>query len=178
MYLIASAVLEYYVFYILVCFTVKQSLEQCLEQAGHKRNWSTVRYSSSLLKQMIDSISPYITQILVSGTTVTVGTIGRNFTSFDKPPTPAAVYEAIYTNVQPYNIISAVLQQELILYCGKLIASKPELFSGLLVVRMGYDLFYKNVFSGTRTLEIHSTSTFQMAFARPGVVSCNDHGRS
>ena len=157
---------------------MKQSLEQCLEQAGLKRNWSAVRYSSSLLKQMIDSISPYITQILVSGTTVTVGTIGRNFTSFDKPPTPAAVYEAIYTNVQPYNIISAVLQQELILYCGKLIASKPELFSGLLVVRMGYDLFYKNVFSGTRTLEIHSTSTFQMAFARPGVISCNDNGRS
>lgn len=116
---------------------MKQSLEECLEQAGHTRNWSAVRYSSSLLKQMIDSISPYITQILVSGTKVTVGTIGRTFTSFDKPPTPAAVYEAIYTNVQPYNIISAVLQQELILYCGKLIASKPELFSGLLVVRMG-----------------------------------------
>ena len=121
----------------LLCFVVKQSLEECIKQAGQKRNWSAVRYSSSLLKQMIDSISPYITQILVSGKRVTVGTIGKSFTSFDKPQTPTVIYEAIYNNVQPYNIISAVLQQELILYCGKLIASKPELFAGLLVIRMG-----------------------------------------
>ena len=122
---------------LLLYFSVKQSLEECMRQAEHMRNWSAVRYSSSLLKQMIDSISPYITQILVSGKRVTVGTIGRSFTSFDKPQTPAEIHEAIYTNVQPFNIISAVLQQELILYCGKLIATKPELFSGLLVVRMG-----------------------------------------
>ena len=116
---------------------MKHSLEECIKEAGHMRNWSAVRYSSSLLKQMIDSISPYITQILVSGKRVTVGTIGRTFTSFDKPQTPAEIQEAIYTNVQPFNIISAVLQQELILYCGKLITTKPELFSGILVVRMG-----------------------------------------
>ena len=36
----------------------------------------------------------------------------------------------------PDQIIPAVLQQELILYCGKLIATNPELFSGILKVRM------------------------------------------
>ena len=36
----------------------------------------------------------------------------------------------------PDQVIPAVLQQELILYCGKLIATNPELFSGILKVRM------------------------------------------
>ena len=113
------------------------------------------------------SISPYVTQILVSGRRVAVGTVGQSFTLFDKPMTPAEIQHAIYTKVnsiksllsafclhyyclqqlfvftkkkiqvQPFNMISAVLQQELLLYCGNLIASNPELFSGILVVRMG-----------------------------------------
>ncbi len=69
---------------------------------------------------------------------VTVGTIGgKHYALFDKPMTPAEIHDAIYTEVQPFNITSAVLQQELILYCGKLIASSPELFAGILKVRIG-----------------------------------------
>ena len=117
--------------------TVKEKLEELNQKAGSLRYWSAVRYSSSLLHQMVDSISPYVTQILVNGKRVIVGTIGKSFTQFEKPMTPAEIQEAIYTKVQPFNIISAVLQQELIVYCGKLIATNPELFSGILVVRMG-----------------------------------------
>ena len=40
--------------------------------------------------------------------------------------------------VQPYNTIGAVMQQELILYCGKLIANQPALFDGILVLRMSW----------------------------------------
>ncbi len=76
--------------------------------------------------------------LAVSGKRVAVGTIGQSFTQFDKPMTPAEIQEAIYTKVQPFNIISAVLQQELIVYAGKLIATNPELFAGILVVRMGW----------------------------------------
>ena len=124
----------------IISFPVMDSLEEMTKKAGVLRYWSAVRYSSSLLKQMADSISPYVTQILVSGKRVTVGTIGQCFTMFDKPLTPSEIQEAIYTNVQPFNTIAAVLQQELIIYCGKLIATHPELFSGILVVRMGWIL--------------------------------------
>ena len=48
---------------------------------------------------MIDSISPYVTQILVSGRRVAVGTVGESFTLFDKPMTPAEIQHAIYTKV-------------------------------------------------------------------------------
>jgi hypothetical protein len=43
--------------------------------------------------------------------------------------------QALIQKVRPYNIIAAVLLQEMILYCGKLIATNPELFRGILVLR-------------------------------------------
>ena len=53
------------------------------------------------------------------------------------PPATANVnYTYPCSKVQPYNIIGAVLQQELILYSGKLIATQPQLFDGILVLRM------------------------------------------
>lgn len=131
-------------------FTVKERLEDLNKRVGAMRYWAAVRYSSSLLRQMIDSISPYVTQILVNGKQVTVGIIGEENTLFDKPMTPADCQKAIYTKVQPFSIISAVLQQELILYCGKLIATHPELFSGILVVRIGWVL---------RALELYRAMT-------------------
>ena len=66
-----------------------------------------------------------------------MGTIGVSFSLFDKPMTPAEIHSAIYTKVQPFNTLAAVLQQELILYCGKLIATNPELFAGILKIRIG-----------------------------------------
>ena len=56
---------------------------------------------------------------------------------FVKPMTPAEIHDAIYSKVQPFNNMAAVLQQELILYCGKLIATNPELFAGILKIRIG-----------------------------------------
>ena len=45
-----------------------------------------------------------------------MGTQGIDFQEFDRPCTPQDIHEALYSKVQPYNIIGAVLQQELILY--------------------------------------------------------------
>ena len=41
-------------------------LEILNRKAGGSRYWAAVRYSSSLLRQTVDSISPFVTQILVS----------------------------------------------------------------------------------------------------------------
>ena len=76
---------------------------------------------------------------------MTVGTQGIDFQEFSRPCTPQDIHEALYSKVQPYNIIGAVLQQELILYCGKLIATQPKLFDGILVLRMS--LFERSVVS-------------------------------
>jgi len=116
--------------------SVRAKLEELYKDAGHYRFWAALRYSSSLLQQMIDSISPYATQIIVNGKTLTVGTLGVVDQEFDKPCTPQEMHTALYSKVQPYNIIAAVLQQEVLLYCGQIIATKPEMFDGIWCLRM------------------------------------------
>jgi phosphorylase kinase alpha/beta subunit len=68
---------------------------------------------------------------------LTFGVVGREEVIIDKPLTPAEVRDAVYATVQPYDTIQAVLQQELALYCGKLIVTNPDLFVGILKIRMG-----------------------------------------
>ncbi|CAI6353582.1 unnamed protein product [Macrosiphum euphorbiae] len=43
----------------------------------------------------------------------------------------------MYSTIQPFNVIQAVLQQEIILYCGRLIATNPDMFKGILKIRVG-----------------------------------------
>ena len=53
--------------YLMPLFSVTARLEILNRKAGSLRHWAAVRYSSSLLRQMVDSISPFVTQILVNG---------------------------------------------------------------------------------------------------------------
>jgi hypothetical protein len=77
------------------------------------------------------NIFPFVLQL-------TVGVIGHQETVFDKPMTPAEIQSVMYSTIQPYDIIQAVLQQEVVLYCGRLIATNPEMFKGILKIRVGY----------------------------------------
>jgi phosphorylase kinase alpha/beta subunit len=77
-----------------------------------------------------DDVCPHILQL-------TVGVTGHQETVFDKPMTPAEIQSVIYSTIQPYDVIQAVLQQEVVLYCGRLIATNPEMFKGILKIRVG-----------------------------------------
>lgn len=54
--------------------------------------------------------------------------------------TPAEIQNVMYTSVQPFDVIQAVLQQEVVLYCGRLIATNPDIFKGVLKIRIGWVL--------------------------------------
>lgn len=71
-----------------------------------------------------------------------MGVIGHHETVFDKPMTPAEIQSVMYSTIQPHNIIQAVLQQEILLYCGRLIGTNPEMFKGILKIRIGYKDIY------------------------------------
>lgn len=66
----------------------------------------------------------------------------------------------MYSTIQPFDIIQAVLQQEVILYCGRLISTNPELFKGILKIRIGWFLEamkrYLKIFGVKMQLEDHS----------------------
>ncbi|KAG5879244.1 hypothetical protein JTB14_017097 [Gonioctena quinquepunctata] len=141
-------------------YTVEEHLHSLYHQAGCLRHWAAVRYTSSLLSHTVDSISPFITAVLVHGKQLTVGVIGQKETVFDKPMTPAEIQTVVYNTIQPYDVIQAVLQQEIILYCGRLISTNPKLFKGILKIRVGWVLeaikYYLNIFKIEKKLEDHS----------------------
>lgn len=75
--------------------------------------------------------------------------------------TPSEIENVIYCTIQPYDVIQAVLQQEIILYCGRLIATNSEMFKGILKIRVGWVLeamrLYLKMFKGSNNLlEDHS----------------------
>ena len=58
-------------------------------------------------------------------------------TLLDKPLAPGQVHSVFYEKVAPYCLYQAVLQQEVILYAGKLISTTPSLFQGIIKFRVG-----------------------------------------
>lgn len=64
--------------------------------------------------------------------------IGQKEMVFDRPMTPDEIQNAIYSCFSWTDIIHAVLQQEVVLYCGRLIATNPDIFKGILKIRVGW----------------------------------------
>jgi hypothetical protein len=49
-----------------------------------------------------------------------------------------SVYLTIFLVLQPSMMVHAVLQQEVMLYCGKLMGAHPHLFKGILNIRVAW----------------------------------------
>ncbi|KAK4321576.1 hypothetical protein Pmani_007646 [Petrolisthes manimaculis] len=137
---------------------VRERVCALLRQAFSLRYWRTVRECNALLSKEVESISPYITTVLVSGLQLTVG-YGKDAILLDKPVQPAEIHDLFYTPaLQAHNVVQAVLQQEVVLYCGKLIATHTHLFSGILNIRVGWVIkamtyYVRDVCQGTGTVE-------------------------
>ncbi|XP_058452786.1 probable phosphorylase b kinase regulatory subunit beta isoform X5 [Malaya genurostris] len=145
--------------------TVHARLIDLYSRAGTLRYWRAVRYCSSLLRHIVDSISPFITTVLVNGKQITVGVLGQRETVFDKPMTPEEIQNVMYSTVQPYNVIYAVLQQEVVLYCGRLIATNPDIFKGILKIRVGWVLEAMRLYlvtTGDEGTDIENLSPFHI----------------
>ncbi|XP_035712716.1 probable phosphorylase b kinase regulatory subunit beta isoform X2 [Folsomia candida] len=148
--------------------TVQEALHRMNDQAGVLRLWGAVRYASSLLCQLVDSISPYITTILVNGKQLTFGVVGKEEVVIDKPMSPAEIRDVIYSKVQPYDIVQATLQQELALYCGKLIVTHPDVFDGILKIRIGWVLQAIQLYMDITKENVNEN--FQLSWCSPSEV--------
>ncbi|BFZ13480.1 hypothetical protein BsWGS_16519 [Bradybaena similaris] len=118
--------------------TISERLERLIDRAGAYKNWWAVRMCSALLGKLVDSLAPSITTMLVRGKQITVGVFGHEEEVLDKPISPNELKNILYSKCLPYNVCEAVLQQELILAIGKLISTSPELFDGILKIRIGW----------------------------------------
>uniref|UniRef100_A0A4D5RAB5 Phosphorylase b kinase regulatory subunit n=1 Tax=Scolopendra viridis TaxID=118503 RepID=A0A4D5RAB5_SCOVI len=146
--------------------TLEDYLHALSGNAGARRYWQVVRYCSSVLQQLVDSISPYLTSILVHGKQVTFGVIGHEEVLIDRPLNPSEIHSLVYNTIQPYDMYHAVLQQEIVQYIGKLISTVKHLFTGILKIRIGWiinamTLYVKHFHPETEPLECLSPSAIR-----------------
>ncbi|XP_041650191.1 phosphorylase b kinase regulatory subunit beta isoform X3 [Cheilinus undulatus] len=114
-------------------------LERIYRRAGSRKLWSVVRLAASLLTKIVDSLAPSITSVLVHGKQVTLGFFGQEEEVISNPLSPGVIQGIIYSKCSPQGgQREAVLQQELVIHIGWIISNNPELFSGMLKIRVGW----------------------------------------
>nr|XP_043885759.1 phosphorylase b kinase regulatory subunit beta isoform X1 [Solea senegalensis] len=114
-------------------------LERIYRRAGSRKLWSVVRLAASLLTKLVDSLAPSITSVLVHGKQVTLGIFGHEEEVISNPLSPGVIQGIIYSRCSPHGgEREAVLQQELVIHIGWIISNTPELFSGMLKIRVGW----------------------------------------
>uniref|UniRef100_G1N0S1 Phosphorylase b kinase regulatory subunit n=1 Tax=Meleagris gallopavo TaxID=9103 RepID=G1N0S1_MELGA len=118
--------------------TVAEHIERIYRRAGSKKLWSVVRFAASLLGKLVDSLAPSITNVLVQGKQVTLGAFGHEEEVISNPLSPAVIKNIIYEKCQLQDEREAVVQQELVIHIGWIISNSPELFSGMLKIRIGW----------------------------------------
>ncbi|NXO21942.1 KPBB kinase, partial [Cisticola juncidis] len=118
--------------------TVAEHIERIYRRAGSKKLWSVVRFAASLLGKLVDSLAPSITNVLVQGKQVTLGAFGQEEAVISNPLSPAVIKNMIYEKCRLQDEREAVVQQELVIHIGWIISNSPELFSGMLKIRIGW----------------------------------------
>ncbi|KAH0519277.1 Phosphorylase b kinase regulatory subunit beta [Microtus ochrogaster] len=99
---------------------------------------SVVRRAASLLSKVVDSLAPSITNVLVQGKQVTLGAFGHEEEVISNPLSPRVIKNIIYYKCNTHDEREAVIQQELVIHIGWIISNSPELFSGMLKIRIGW----------------------------------------
>ncbi|MBD2413391.1 glycosyl hydrolase family 15 [Nostoc calcicola FACHB-389] len=117
--------------------TVDDLLDEVYTKAGDLGIWAVVRRAAGL-RQMVDiSLSDAVTSILVQGKQIAVGKAYSEASLITVPMSHHEIADKI-SHFCREDIRDRVLTQEILIYLGILIKSEPELFQGLLTLRVGY----------------------------------------
>jgi phosphorylase kinase alpha/beta subunit len=117
--------------------TVADLLDEVYTKAGNLGIWAVVRRAAGL-RQMVDiGLSDTVTSILVRGKQIAVGRAYSQSSLMTVPMSHREITEKI-NNFCREDIRDRVLTQEIIIYLGVLMRSEPQLFKGLLTLRVGY----------------------------------------
>nr|XP_020021501.1 phosphorylase b kinase regulatory subunit beta-like [Castor canadensis] len=117
--------------------TISDHIERVYRRAGSKKLWLAVRYGAAFTQKFSSSIAPHITTFLVHGKQVTLGAFGHEEEVISNPLSPRVIKNIIYYKCNIHDEREAVIQQELVIHIGWIISNNPELFSGMLKIRIG-----------------------------------------
>jgi phosphorylase kinase alpha/beta subunit len=108
---------------------------------AHTKNpalyWAVIRHAAGLLNKVDIGLSDAVTDILVRQKQIAVG---KSYTESSLITRPMS-YPEIMDKISQFcreDIRDRVLSQEILIYLGLLIKSEPQLFEGLLTLRVGY----------------------------------------
>ncbi|NXW73235.1 KPBB kinase, partial [Hirundo rustica] len=143
--------------------TVAEHIERIYRRAGSRKLWSVVRFAASLLGKLVDSLAPSITNVLVQGKQVTLGAFGQEEAVISNPLSPAVIKDMIYEKCQLQDEREAVVQQELVIHIGWIISNSPELFSGMLKIRIGWIIHAMKYELKIRAGDLPAKDLYQMS---------------
>lgn len=117
-----------------------------------KKLWWVVRYCAVRMRKTIDSLAPSITTILVRGKRLTIGMAASDGASgttvcdatldqeihISKPVAPSEIVKYMYDREHKFHPLAAVMQQEVLVAAANLISAQPQLFVGILTVRIAW----------------------------------------
>ncbi|CAF3556475.1 unnamed protein product [Rotaria socialis] len=150
-------------------YRVRNHLESLMKEATTCQNWAVIRFASSLLHKMVDSLAPSVTNLLVRGKIVTIGVFGQEETVIDKPMRPKEIFNIIYSDkIFGHSIFYAVLLQELLLNTSVFMNTVPQLFNGILKIRLGWIL-------EAMKLELESSRTDNEEIGQPILSDMTDY---
>lgn len=112
-------------------------LEEVYIKAGKQELWQIVRRAAGLLYKMDVNLADVVTELLVRQKYITVGKAYSDG-SLIRDPMPHSEIMAKITLYCGDDERDRVLTQEILVYLSVLIKSEPELFEGLLTLRVGY----------------------------------------
>ncbi|MGF1459178.1 MAG: glycoside hydrolase family 15 protein [Leptolyngbyaceae cyanobacterium] len=117
--------------------TIGDLLEEVYVKAGRQELWLIVRRTAGLLNKIDVNLSDAVTELLVRQKYVTVGKSYSDGSLIRDPMPHSEIMEKIIAYCGD-NERDRALTQEIIVYLSVLMKSEPELFEGLLTLRIGY----------------------------------------
>ena len=107
------------------------------EGSQSKIQWAVIRHAAGLLDKIDISLSDSVTDILVRQKQIAVGKAYSEDSVISRPGSYIEVMEKI-RQFCGEDVRDRVLTQEIIIYLGLLIKAEPQLFKGLLTLRVSY----------------------------------------
>ncbi|MFM7427191.1 MAG: glycoside hydrolase family 15 protein, partial [Elainella sp.] len=117
--------------------TVADLLDEVYSKASQLHLWAIIRRSAGLLNKSDMNLADAVTDILVRGKQIAVGKAYSEASLIVTPMQPNEILEKIQSFCGN-DVRDRPLTQELLIYLSVLIKSDPQLFNGLLTLRVGY----------------------------------------
>ncbi len=132
--------------------SIRQLLEECYAKASTLRLWGVVRQSAGILDKTDANLVEAVVDIINLQKQIL---IGKSYSQESLISQPLG-FEELHHKIHAFSrddMRDEVLTQEILIYLSSLIKSEPELFDGMLTLRVGYFiLLITNHIAETETL--------------------------